>query len=65
MVVVDRPTKYANFFSLSHPFSTSTIVEAFMDIVQNLHGNLKIIVSDRDPFFMGKFCTELFSCLGT
>ena len=35
-----------------------------MDTVQKLHGNLKIIVSDRDPIFKGKFWIELFSCLG-
>ena len=36
-----------------------------MDIVQKLHGNSKIIVSDIDPIFTGKFWTELFYCLGT
>ena len=65
MVVVDRFTKYAHFCALSHPFSASIVVAAFMDRVQNLHGNLKIILSDRDPIFMGKFWTKLFSCLGT
>ena len=32
-----------------------------METIQKLHGNPKIIVSDRD----GNFWTELFSCLGT
>ena len=36
-----------------------------MEIIQKLHGNPKIIVSDRDPIFTGNFWTELFSCLGT
>ena len=49
MVVVDRLTKYAYFFALSHPFKSSTISTAFMEKIQNLHGNPKIIVSDRDP----------------
>ena len=65
MVVVDRLTKYAHFCALSHPFKASTIVTAFMEIVQKLHGNPKIIVSDRDPIFTGNFWTELFSSLGT
>ena len=65
MVVVYRFTKYAHFFSLSHPFSASVVVVEFMEIVQQLHGNLKIIVSNRDPIFTRKFWTELFSYLGT
>ena len=65
MVVVDQLTKYAHFFSLSHPFKASTIAVEFMEIVQNLHGVPKIIVSDRDPIFNRNFLIELFSCLGT
>ena len=65
MVVIDRLTKYAHFCDISHPFSTSTAAIAFMDIVQKLHGNPKIIVSDRDPIFTSKNWTELFSYLGT
>jgi len=65
MVVIDQLTKYALFCALSHPFSGSTVAASFMEIVQKLHGNPKIIKSDRDPFFVRKFWTELFSCLGT
>jgi len=65
MVVVDRLTKYANFCELSHPFKASTISTAFMEIIQKLHGNPKIIVSDIDPIFTGNFWTKLFSYLGT
>ena len=36
-----------------------------METIQKLHGNPKIIVSDRDPIFIGNFWMELFSCLGT
>ena len=65
MVAVDRLNKYAHFCALSHPFSASLVVVAFINTVQKLHGSSKIVVSDRDPIFTGKFWTELFSCLGT
>jgi hypothetical protein len=65
MVIVDRLTKYTHFCALSHPFKASTFATAFMEIVQKIHGSPKIIVSDRDPIFMGHFWTKLFSCLGT
>ena len=65
MVVVVRITMYAQFFALSHPFKASIVTISFMETIQKLHGNPKIIVSDRDPIFTGNFWTELFSCLGT
>ena len=57
MVVVDILTKYAQFCALSHPFKASTVSSAFMETIQKLHGNPKIIVSDRDPIFTGNFWT--------
>jgi hypothetical protein len=36
-----------------------------MEIVQNIHGVPKIIVSDRDPIFTRNFWTGLFYCFGT
>ena len=65
MVVVDRLTKYTHFCALSHPFKASKIAIAFMKTIQKLHGNPKIIVSERDPISTGNFWTGLFSCLGT
>ena len=65
MVVVDRRTKYAHFCAVSHPFKASTVATTFMETIQILHANLKIIVSDRDPIFNGNFWTKLFYCLGT
>ena len=65
MVVVEKLTNYAHFCALYHPFKVSTIYTAFMETIQKLHGNPKIIVSDRDPIFTGDVWTELFSYLGT
>ena len=65
MVVFDKLTKYAHWWALSHPFKANTITTAFMETIQKLHVNPKIIVSDRDPIFTGNFWMELFSCLGT
>ena len=64
MVVVDRLTKYAHFFALSHPLSASIVAATFINTIQKLHGSPKIIVSDRDPIFTRKFWTELFSLFG-
>ena len=55
MVVVDRLTKYSHFCALSHPFKESTVSTAFMEIIQNLRGNPKIIVSNKYPIFTGNF----------
>ena len=63
MVVVDRITKYAHFCALSHPFKASIVATTFMDTIQKLHGNPKVIVSDRDPIFTRNFWTELFLSL--
>ena len=65
MVIVDILTKYAHICALCHPFKASTVATTFMDTIQKLHGNPRVIVSDKDPIFTGKFFSELFSCLGT
>ena len=65
MVVVYRLTKYAHFCALSNPFKESTVAIAFMETIQKLHGNPKVIVSDKDPIFTQNFWMELFYFLGT
>jgi hypothetical protein len=65
IMVVDILTKYVHFFSLYHPFKVSTVTATFMEIVQKVHGNPNIIVSDRDIIFMSHFWTDFFSFLGT
>ena len=34
--------------------------DLFMETIQKIHGNPKIIVSDRDPIFTGIFWAEFF-----
>jgi hypothetical protein len=60
MVVVDQITKYVHFFSLYHPSKASTIAAEFMEIVQKLPGVPNIIISERDPIFIGNFGMKYF-----
>ena len=60
MVVVDRLTKYAHFCELSLPFKVISVATKFMEKIQKLHGNPKIIVRDRDPIFTGSFRRNYF-----
>ena len=53
MVVVYRLTKYAHFCALSHLCKARTVATTFMDTIQKLHGNPRVIVSKRDPIFTG------------
>jgi hypothetical protein len=65
MVVVDHLSKYAQFFTLHHPFIASTVAQIFMNQVFKLHGMPHSIFSDRDPTFMSNFWQELFKLQGT
>jgi len=65
LVVVNRLSKYAHFVALSHPFSTKTVVEQFVEHIIKLHGMPKFIISDRDPIFISKFWQEFFTMSGT
>ena len=64
MVVVDCLTKYAHFFALSHPFTTSIMEKNFLENIQKVHATPKLIASDHDPIFTSHFWKDSFS-LGT
>jgi hypothetical protein len=65
MVIVDSLSKYAHFFSLQHPFTTSTVAQIFMDNIFKLHGMPNSIFYDRDPTFTNNFWQEFFKLHGT
>jgi hypothetical protein len=65
MVVVYHLSKYVNFFSLQHPFTTSTMVQIFMDNMFKLHGMPNSIIFDKDPIFTNNFWQALFKLLDT
>jgi hypothetical protein len=65
MVAVDHISKYAHFYALQHPFTTSTVSQHFMDQVFKLHGIPHSIVFDCDPTFTSNFWQEMFKIKGT
>nr|GEV63160.1 hypothetical protein [Tanacetum cinerariifolium] len=55
LVVVDRLTKSACFFSIQQGYSVSKLVEIFQHEIVRLHGMPASIVLDRDPRFTSRF----------
>lgn len=51
LTVVDSFTKFFQFFSISHPYTTTKVAKVFVDGVFKLHGLPQTIVSDHDPIF--------------
>jgi hypothetical protein len=63
LVVVDKLTKYAHFISLSHPFTTKTMVQIFLDHIFKLHGLPVVIITDRDRIFTSQLWQDLLKSL--
>ena len=65
MVVVDRLSKSAHFLTLSHPLTTKTVAEKFVEGVFKLHRMPNSIISDQDPIFISNFWKEIFTMSGS
>lgn len=63
LVVIDRYTKFAQFFALTHPYDATIISQVFLNNVCKLHELPSSYVSDRDPIFLSTFWRELFKSL--
>jgi hypothetical protein len=65
LVVVDRLTKYAHFIALTHPFTSQTVAQLFIDNVIKLHDTPVAIVTDRDMVFTSRLWQDIFKSLKT
>ena len=63
MVVVDKLSKASHFIPVKTTHRNANIVEIFMKQNFHLHGNPKVIISDRDPKLTGNFWKSLFKGL--
>jgi hypothetical protein len=50
---------------IGHPYTVTSVAKVFFNAIVKLYGIPKSIVSDRDPVFMSKFWTEMFTMSGT
>ena len=64
LVVVDRFTKYAYFIALSHPYIAFKVALLYLQYVFKLHGMPTSMVSNKDPIFTSRFCSELMKLQG-
>jgi hypothetical protein len=63
-VVVDSLTKYAYFMVVRKTDSTKQIANVFSKNIYKLHGFPKVIVSNRDAKFKGKFWRDFCKQIG-
>jgi hypothetical protein len=61
LTVVGHFSMYAHFVPLGHLYTATSVAKAFFESIVRLHGLLESIMSDRDPVFMSKFWSELFT----
>ncbi|KAE8729020.1 hypothetical protein F3Y22_tig00004013pilonHSYRG00176 [Hibiscus syriacus] len=65
MVVVDRFFKYGTFIPASKVCPAEEAARLFLKYVVKYLGVPKMIISDQDTRFTGRFCKELFKLMGS
>jgi transposase InsO family protein len=65
LVLVCHSTKMAHFVPCHKEKTSEEIIDLFIDKCYKLHGVPKVIVSDRDPRFVGKFWQSFMRKLNT
>ena len=63
-VFMDKLTKMVHLAPCTKEVTAMEYAKLFVDHVFRLHGLPKVIISDRDPHFTGKFWKSLFDLLG-
>ena len=65
MVVVDKLSNIAYFIPVKTTYKAANIADIFLKQIFCLHWIPKVIISDKDPKFMGNFWKSLFKGLNT
>ena len=65
MVVVDKLSKAAHFIPVKTTYKAANIADIFLKKIFRLHGVPKVIISDKDPKFIGNLWKSLFRGLNT
>ena len=63
--MVDKLSKAAHFILVKTTYKATNIADIFLKHIFQLHGVPKVIISNRDPKFTGKFWKSLFQGLNT
>ncbi len=64
-VAVDRLSKIIHAILVTKEINAVELSKVFFKEIFKLHGLPKVIVSDRDPWFISIFWKSLFKFLGT
>ena len=64
-LVIDKLSKASHFIPVKSTYKAVNIADIFLKEILRLHGIPKVIISDRDVKFIGKFWRYLFFGLET
>ena len=65
LVVVDRLSKYAHFFALTHPYAAAKVIQVFTEGVCKQYGLLKTTIFDRHIIFTSSQSREFMKLQST